>query len=85
MAKANGPHTITMTDVAEHPGRKPMSLVRAIVEMFAVPTVLDPFCGSGTVCMAAAERGIGFVGLDINHAFVELATKNVEEAVHAVS
>jgi len=83
--KTRGPHEITMADVEEHPGRKPMSLVRAIVELFGMQTILDPFCGSGTVCMAAMERGIGFVGLDIDPAFVELATKNVEEAVHAVS
>ena len=38
-------------------------------------TVLDPFCGSGTTGLAAAQHGARFVGVDINAEYLDLALR----------
>ncbi|MCK5460622.1 DNA adenine methylase [Candidatus Gracilibacteria bacterium] len=42
-------------------------------------TVIDPFCGSGTVNIEAAVTGYKTIGSDINPEFVEGAIKNFEQ------
>jgi len=50
----------------------------------ALPTapcvVLDPFCGSGTVGAVAKRLGLGFIGIELNKAYVELARKRIGSA-----
>ncbi len=41
-------------------------------------TVLDPFCGSGTVGIAAREWGVRFIGLDISAQYNKLAEWRTE-------
>lgn len=41
--------------------------------------VLDPFMGSGTTCMVAKKHGRGYVGIELNPAYVELAKKRIYE------
>jgi site-specific DNA-methyltransferase (adenine-specific) len=43
--------------------------------------VLDPFCGSGTTCVAALKTGRHFVGFDINEDYVNLARMRIRETV----
>jgi len=40
-------------------------------------TVLDPFCGSGTVMKVAAGLGRASIGIDLNPAYIELARQRV--------
>lgn len=35
--------------------------------------VLDPFCGSGTTCIAAKEIGRRYVGFEINEQYYKIA------------
>lgn len=42
-------------------------------------TIIDPFCGSGTVNIEAAVTGYKTIGSDINPDFVEGAIKNFEQ------
>lgn len=42
-------------------------------------TVLDPFMGSGTTCMVAKQNGRGYVGIELNPEYVELAKKRIYE------
>ncbi len=39
--------------------------------------VLDPFCGSGTTCLAAKNLGRNFIGIDINRKFCMMARKRL--------
>jgi DNA modification methylase len=40
-------------------------------------TVLDPFCGSGTTGAVALGNGRGFVGIDINRKYLDLAVARI--------
>jgi len=42
--------------------------------------VLDPFCGSGTTCVAALETGRHWVGYDIDPAYCDLARRRIAAA-----
>jgi DNA modification methylase len=41
--------------------------------------VLDPFMGSGTTCMVAKQNGRGYIGIELNPEYVELAKKRIYE------
>lgn len=50
----------------EHPSVKPVALMRYLIELGSRPgaVVLDPYLGSGTTAVAAAEAGVNCVGID---------------------
>ncbi|MBC8691052.1 MULTISPECIES: DNA methyltransferase [Aeromonas] len=50
-----------------HPTEKPVSTLAPIIEAFTRPgdIVLDPFAGSGSTCVAAAELGRRFIGVEL--------------------
>ena len=52
---------------------------------FKDEVVLDPFCGSGTTCIAALKNGRHYLGYDINPAYVGLARKRIRENVGQLS
>jgi DNA modification methylase len=43
--------------------------------------VLDPFAGSGTVGVVAKRLGRGFLGIDLNFEYVEMARRRIESEV----
>jgi site-specific DNA-methyltransferase (adenine-specific)/adenine-specific DNA-methyltransferase len=63
----------------EHPTQKPLALSRRLVEHFSNPgdTVLIPFAGSGTECLAAIELGRRFLASEINPRYVEIARERL--------
>ncbi len=56
-------------------GQFPPELIEVLLEKYAHPgiTVLDPFCGSGSVLFESAKRHLKCIGSDINPAAVELS------------
>lgn len=64
----------------QYPTQKPLPLVREFVELFSDPDdlVLDPFCGSGTTLVAAAERGRRAIGIDISDEALTVAARRLE-------
>ncbi|MFO7172192.1 MAG: site-specific DNA-methyltransferase, partial [Bacillota bacterium] len=52
---------------------------------FAGDVVLDPFCGSGTTCVAALLAGRRYVGYDIKPEYVELARRRIAAAEAALA
>jgi site-specific DNA-methyltransferase (adenine-specific) len=64
-----------------HPAPFPEDLPRRSIELytFLEDVVLDPFCGSGTTCVAAKKLGRRYIGYEINADYVELAEKRLEE------
>lgn len=62
-----------------HPTVKPLELMRWLVRLACPPggTVLDPTCGSGTTGAAAALEGRGFVGIELEPAYVEIASARI--------
>lgn len=65
-----------------HPAPFPVALARRVIELytFVGDLVVDPFVGSGTTLVAAAETGRVGVGFDTAPAYVELANKRLADA-----
>jgi site-specific DNA-methyltransferase (adenine-specific) len=47
---------------------------------FKDDVVLDPFCGSGSTCVAAIKSGRHFVGFDTSEEYVKLANERIANA-----
>jgi DNA modification methylase len=45
--------------------------------------VLDPYCGSGTTCLAAVNKGLRFVGIERDPEFYNIALKRLEPVRNA--
>lgn len=66
-----------------HPTVKPLELMAYLVQLVTPPggIVLDPFMGSGTTGVAAKSRGFGFLGIEREPEFLELARARIEATV----
>lgn len=64
-----------------HPTPFPVELPRRLIKLYSWKggLVLDPFCGSGSTCVAAAQLGRLWIGIDVDPHYVELAEKRVRE------
>ena len=65
-----------------HPTVKPVALMEYLVGLTTRPggTVLDPFCGSGTTLVAAANLGMSGIGLDENDEYLNIARRRLDAA-----
>ena len=63
-----------------HPTVKPIALMRYLCRLVTPPggIVLDPFTGSGTTGCAATLEGFGFVGIEREAEYAEIARRRVE-------
>lgn len=64
-----------------HPAPFPIELPRRLIELYTYRNdlVLDPFCGSGSTCLAAIMTDRRYVGYDIEPEYVALAERRIEE------
>ena len=64
---------------AEHPTQKPLGILRPLIAYSVPPggVVLDPFCGSGSTLVAAQELGRGFIGIEADEKYVEVARRRL--------
>lgn len=65
-----------------HPAEKPVALLRRVVELTGArpgQTILDPFTGSGTALVAAAELGVRSVGIEAEERWCEVAAKRLAQ------
>lgn len=62
-----------------HPAPFPEELPHRLIQLFTFQgeTVLDPFAGSGTTCLAAAQDGRRYVGYDISEEYIRLAEQRL--------
>jgi site-specific DNA-methyltransferase (adenine-specific) len=65
-----------------HPAPFPEELPRRLIELYTYlgDVVLDPFCGSGTTCLAARKAGRHYVGYDINSEYLHLAQERLQDS-----
>lgn len=63
-----------------HPTVKPISLMRWLVRLIAVPRglVIDPFVGSGTTALACFQEGFDFMGCDNDAKSVLIADHRIK-------
>ncbi|WP_255474012.1 site-specific DNA-methyltransferase [Prolixibacter sp. SD074] len=66
-----------------YPTQKPVSLLQQIIKLCTneEDVVLDPFCGSGTTCVAAKLLNRVYMGIDLSTDAVELANNRLKELV----
>ncbi len=64
-----------------HPAPFPVELPRRLVQLYTFEddAVLDPFCGSGSTCLAAAQHNRRYVGYDIDSGYAQLARDRLLE------
>ncbi|EQA61405.1 DNA-methyltransferase [Leptospira alexanderi] len=65
-----------------HPTQKPLRLMRFLIKSFSNPgdLVLDNCMGSGTTGVACIETERGFIGVEKEKKFYELAKKRIQKA-----
>lgn len=70
---------VAKTDSGLHPTQKPIALMRFLIELVTVDdaTVLDPFCGSGTTCLAAKELNRSYIGIERDADMIAIAKRRV--------
>ena len=63
-----------------HPAPFPVELPHRLINLYSYEgdVVLDPFCGSGTTCIAAIQNGRNYIGYDNNEKYIELAKKRID-------
>jgi len=74
-----------------HPTMKPLKLMEYLVRLVTPKggIVLDPYAGSGTTCLAAANEGIKYIGIELDPTYHKIASRRLEvqgakaEAYHA--
>lgn len=66
--------------ILEHPCVRPIEHFLWLIKHFSRKSeiVLDPFCGSGTTCVAAKMLGRRFIGIDISEKYCEIARQRLE-------
>ena len=64
-----------------HPCPKPIGWMVWAVTRCSFPghIILDPFCGSGTTCVAAKKLGRRWIGIEIDEGYCEIARHRVEK------
>jgi len=62
-----------------HPTQKPIELMIWCMKYFNnADLILDPFCGSGTTCVAAKMLGRRYIGIDISEKYCDIARKRLK-------
>ena len=62
-----------------HPAPFPIELPHRLINLYSYEgdVVLDPFCGSGTTCIAALQNNRNYIAYDINEEYVILSQKRI--------
>jgi len=73
---------ITGASTRQHPAPFPLQLAERLIRMFSFvgDTVLDPFVGSGTTSLAAANWGRNSIGFEVDPEYHEMATQRLHNA-----
>lgn len=66
-----------------HPTVKPLALIQYLIKLVTPPggIVLDPFCGSGTLGIAARKLGFNYLCIELNPKYIEIAERRIEREV----
>jgi site-specific DNA-methyltransferase (adenine-specific) len=66
-----------------HPTEKPVELMQILVENSSQPgeTVLDPFMGTGSTGVACVNTGRGFIGMELDQGYFEIARRRIDNGL----
>jgi DNA modification methylase len=70
-----------------HPAPFPEELPHRLIQLYTFKgeVVLDPFCGSGTTCLAALRNDRRYLGYEINPDYVNLARQRIRDNIGQLS
>lgn len=70
-----------------HPTQKPLALMLWLIEKYSKPTdlILDPFCGSGTTCVATKMLGRRYIGIELSEKYCEISRRRLNDTVYQPS
>ena len=65
----------------EHPTQKPLELMKWFITLHSEEgnIILDPFCGSGTTCVAAKQLGRKYIGIEISPEYCKIAEDRLRQ------
>lgn len=68
-------------EAGDHPARKPPGLLADLLRRSCHPgdTVLDPFCGGGSIFTAAQSTKVIATGIELSETYYAMAAKRLEE------
>ena len=61
-----------------HPTQKPVALMAWVLRHMPDGVVLDPYMGSGSTGVAAAQMGLRFVGVEAERRYFDIACERIE-------
>lgn len=72
---------VEITKDNAHPAVYPLYIVQELIKLLSKENdlVLDPFCGSGTTCLAAKNLKRNYLGIEINPEYVKLANERLKQ------
>jgi site-specific DNA-methyltransferase (adenine-specific) len=72
---------VEITKDNHHPAVYPSYIIQELIKLLSKEgdTILDPFCGSGTTCLAAKTLNRQFIGIEINPNYVKLANNRLKQ------
>jgi site-specific DNA-methyltransferase (adenine-specific) len=72
---------VEITKGNKHTAVYPLYIIQELVKLLSNNNdiVLDPFCGSGTTCVAAKNLGRNYIGIEINPEYVALSEKRISK------
>ncbi|HLH09579.1 MAG TPA: site-specific DNA-methyltransferase [Terriglobales bacterium] len=74
---------LTGASTRNHPAPYPVELAERLIRMFSFvgDTVLDPFVGTGSTCIAASKCGRNSIGFEVDSTYLDLAANRVQAEV----
>lgn len=72
---------VEITRDNHHPAVYPIYIIQELIKLLSKVDdfVLDPFCGSGTTCIAAKNLIRNYLGIEINSEYVDLANERIKK------
>jgi len=72
---------VEITKDNHHPAVYPLYIIQELVKLLSKENaiVLDPFCGSGTTCVAAKNLNRKYLGIEINPEYVKLTNDRLKQ------
>ncbi len=70
--------------VSIHPTQKPVALMKWCLSLRwtrGFKLIIDPYCGSGSTCVAAKQRGLNYIGIEMSEEYCELARQRLGKSV----
>ena len=70
-----------------HPAPFPVELPRRLIQLYSFrgDVILDPFCGSGSTCIASLRTDRRFVGYEKSTAYAKLAERRIRKEIQMMT